>query len=432
MSTIVEDVLCPFCGCLCDDLQVEVEDNQILSVKKACKIGKTKIIGHDRIKTPMIRENGELKEASYEEAISKAAEILSNSKRPLLYGWSSTVCEAHKKGIELAEYIGAVIDNTASVCHGPSVIGIQTSGIPGCTLGQIKNRADLIVFWGCNPVYAHPRHTARYSYMAKGFFTPEGKKGRKLVVVDVRKTKTANLADEFLQIEPDADYVVLSSLRAIIAGCEDVVPESVGGLSKEKLIEVAEMMKNARFGVIFFGMGLTQTRGRYNTISNAVCLTRELCEITKFAIMPMRGHYNVSGFGQVLAWQAGYPFSVDFARGYPWYNPGEASAVDVLNRCDCDAALIVASDPGAHFPQRSVQHLARVPLIQIDPYANPTTELADVVIPCAVSGVEAEGTAYRMDKVPLRLRKIVETELSTDEVLLDKILTSIKMSRGDA
>lgn len=83
-------------------------------------------------------KNGKWVEISYEEAIEKTAEILAESKRPLLYGWSCTSCEAHSVGLELAEECGAVIDNTASVCHGPSILAVQDVGYPICTLGEVK------------------------------------------------------------------------------------------------------------------------------------------------------------------------------------------------------------------------------------------------------------------------------------------------------
>jgi formylmethanofuran dehydrogenase subunit B len=420
---MVKDVLCPFCGALCDDLSVNIENGKITEVRDACDIGESKIKGHERIRKPSI----DGKECSYDDAIKKAAEILKNSKRPLMYGFSSTVCEAHKVGVEIAEEIGAVIDNTASVCHGPSVLAIQNVGLPSCTLGQIKNRADLVIYWGSNQSQAHPRHMSRYASFPKGFFVADGRKNRKVVVIDVRRTTTANVADEFIQVNPGEDYAILSALRAILAGSKDAIPNTVGGVPKEKLVELAEKMKAAKFGIIFFGMGLTHSRGRYANISNAISLTRELNAFTKFAIMPMRGHYNVAGFNQVCAWETGFPFAVDLSRGRPWYNPGETAAVDILNREECDSALIIASDPGAHFPHKSVQHLARIPVIQIDPYANPTTLFAKVIIPSAIAGIEAEGTAYRMDSVPLRMRKIIEPNgFLTDEEILKKILVEIR------
>ena len=433
MSTVITDALCPFCGCMCDDITIVVENNRIIEAKHACKIGAAKIMGHHRIKAPMMRtdKNSNFKEVSYDEAIEAAAEILAKSKRPLMYGWASALCEVHKKGFLLAEELGAIIDNTASVCHGPSALAVHEKGIPTSTLGQIKNRSDVIVFWGCNPVHAHPRHMGRYSSFAKGFFSEKGRRGRKIIVVDVRKTETAGMADEYVQVQQGSDYLVLSALRAILAGQAAVVPDTVGGVPKDQLLKLVDMLKTAKFGAIFFGMGLTQSKGRYKNIDNAISLTTELNSFTKYVIMPMRGHYNVAGFGQVCTWETGYVTAVDFSRGAPYYNPGETASNDVLYRKEVDAAMIIAGDAGAHFPANSVRHLAKIPLVQIDPYWNPTTEVANVVIPVAICGVEVEGTAYRMDGVSLRYRKMIEPTHPTDVEILERLTERVKKLRGE-
>ena len=429
---IVEDAICSFCGCLCDEINVEVEEGRIKRVKHACRLGSSKIMGHGRIKAPMIRRGGELIEVGYEEAYDRAAEILLAAKRPLLYGWASTVCEAQKKGILLAEEVGAVMDSTATVCHGPSVIGIEEKGLPGATLGQVKNRADTIVFWGCNPAEAHPRHSLRYSSNVCGRFTPEGRTGRKIIVVDVRETRTSKNADKLILIQPGSDYEVLSALRLLLAGKGDIVPDAVGGVQKAELAELSEMLKAAKFGAVFFGLGITHSRGRYKNIDNALSLVNELNSHTKFVIMPMRGHYNVGGIGQVLAWSSGFPMSVDFARGAPYFNPGETAACDLLAKADTDAALIIAADAASNFPRSTVEALSKIPVIQIDPYENPTTLLAEVVIPSAIAGVEVEGTAYRMDGMALRMKKLVESSYPSDEEIIIGILESVKRQQSTA
>lgn len=426
---IAQDVLCSFCGCLCDDIRVEVDGQQIVKVRGACRLGSSKIMGHGRIEAPMIRRDKGLEVATYQQAYDRAAEILLSAKRPLLYGWASTVCEAQKAGILLAEEVGGVIDSTATVCHGPSVIGVEEKGLPGATLGQVKNRADLIVFWGCNPAEAHPRHTQRYSSNACGRFTPEGRSGRKVIVVDVRETRTAKNADRFLRIAPGTDYEVISALRLVLAGKGNILPEHVAGVLKADLEDVAGMMKSARFGALFFGLGLSHSRGRYKNIDNALSMVCELNSLTKFVVLPMRGHYNVGGFGQVCAWEAGYPFAVDFARGAPYFNPGETAACDVLANHEADAALIIAADPASNFPRATVEALASVPVIQIDPYENPTTALSEVVIPSAIAGVEAEGTAYRMDGLSLRMKQVVDSSYPSDLEIIKGILASVKKLR---
>ena len=428
-AIMIRDAVCSFCGCLCDDINVEVEGGKIQRVRHACRLGSSKIMGHARIQSPMIRKNGVLVTASFQEAYDKAAEILLEAAKPLLYGWASTSCEAAKKGILLAEEVGGVLDSTATVCHGPSVIGIEEKGLPGATLGQVKNRADTIVFWGCNPAEAHPRHSLRYSSNSCGKFTPEGREGRKIIVVDVRETKTSKNADKFIRISPGSDYEVISALRMLIAGKGESVPDEVGGVLKADLADIAATLKAAKFGAVFFGLGITHSRGRYKNIDNALSLVAELNSHSKFVIMPMRGHYNVGGIGQVLAWSSGYPMSVDFTRGGPYFNPGETSACDLLARRDVDAALIIAADAVSNFPRATAKALAGIPVIQIDPYENPTTELSDVVIPCAIAGVEVEGTAYRMDGLALRLRKMVDCSLPSDEEILMGILESVHKQR---
>jgi formylmethanofuran dehydrogenase subunit B len=426
----VEDVVCPFCGCLCDDLVVEVENNRVTSVENGCTLANEKLMEDHRLKNPIRRERGSWKDVSYDAAIQETAEILLDADRPLLYGWSGTHGEAQSVGVHLAELLGAVIDNTSTVCHGPSILAIQEVGHPGCTLGQVKNRADVIVYWGANPIDAHPRHMSRYTTYADGFFVKDAFKERKVIVIDVRKTESSAVANEFVKVDQGGDYAVLSALRAIVRGKGDLIPVKVAGVTREQLFRVADICKNAKFGAIFFGLGLTMSPGKNKNIRNAIELTEELNRHTKFTISPMRGHWNVYGSNEVFTWISGYPYAVDFARGIAFYNPGETTSVDILRRGECDACLVVASDPGAHFPRACAEHLARIPTVQIDPHVNATTHLATLQIPVAVTGIDAEGTAYRMDGVPIRTRKLYEGTYPSDLEILGKIYARVKEAKG--
>jgi len=430
--SVFEDVVCPFCGCLCDDLEATVEGGRITKVKNACAISMVKFQNYDkdRLTSPMIRKNGELVPAGLEEAIEKTAEILVDSKYPLLYGWSSTSCEALRVGIELAEELGGVIDNTTTTCHGPSVLGVQDVGESTCTLGDVKNRADLIVYWGSNPVHAHPRHFARYTVGTKGKFRLD-RSERKLVVVDVRRTHTARQADLFIQIEPNKDYELLSALRMAIR-FEEIEQDSVGGVPKEKIEELADLLISCQYGVIFYGLGLTMSRGKERNVEGALSLVRDLNMRTKFLIMPMRGHFNVAGADEVTTWQTGYPYAVEFTHGYPRYNPGDTTAFDILSRGECDAALVVASDPVSNFPQAAVKNLVKIPVAVIDPRPSLTSTVAEVVIPTSLVGIEAEGTAYRMDTVPKILKKVVSppADVLDDVQVLEKVLQEVRRLKG--
>jgi formylmethanofuran dehydrogenase subunit B len=429
---VVSAVVCPCCGNLCDDNEVYVEDNKIVKVRTECAVSSSKFLNYSKERNikPLVRVESQLKPTTLEDAIERVARMLVEAEYPLLYGWSNTSCEAQKKGIELAEEVGGVIDNTTTVCHGPSILGVQDLGDPSCTLGEVKARADLIVYWGCNPSSAHPRHMKRYSALTKGRFrAPEQ---RKVVVVDVRKTPTARNATLFIQVKPNQDYELMAALKMLLQN-EEIEEQEVAGVPVEQIDELAELMRSCEFGILFFGLGLTMSEGRDRNIDAAITLVRELNKWTKFAIMPMRGHYNVTGANQVLAWQTGYPYAVDFSRGYPRYEPGDTSAVDVLSRGYNDATLVVASDPVANLPKDAVKHLCSKPLAVIDPHMSITAYMADVVIPSAFVGIEAEGTAYRMDGVPLILKKVVEPPegVLPDVQILDLILKRVReLKRG--
>ena len=140
----------------------------------------------------------------------------------------------------------------------------------------------------------------------------------------------------------------------------------------------------------------------------------------------MRGHGNVTGIDNVLAWQTGYPFGVNFSLGYPRFNPGEYTVVDVLSRNEADAALIVASDPVSSLPAKAVRRLSAIPTIALDTHESETTRRAQVAFTTATAGIHAEGTVYRMDNIPIRLRKVLSSPYPSDEEVIDLLLARVK------
>ncbi len=421
MSRIIEDVICKFCGCLCDDIAVETEDDHIVKIKRACPNGRSMFLDYDSsFSKPLV--NG--REVEWDEAITAAADILDKADSPLIYGLSSTSSESQRKAVELADHLGAVIDSTSSVCHFPTSQALQAVGEATCTLGEVKNRADLLIYWGCNPLVSHIRHFSRYSANAKGMLLPNGRKDRTVVVVDVRPTATSKVADIFLQIKPETDYEILSSLRALVHGKK---PEyCIDGVNIEQLEQLAAMLKNCRYGVIFFGMGLTMSTGRSYNVTELFTLVAELNKFNRFSAMPMRGHGNVAGADQVLTWLSGYPTAVSFACGIPQIGPGEFTSVDMLAGKEIDAAFIIASNPAVHFPHAAASHLKKIPTIHMAPVSNGFTGDADVILPTACYGIDAPGTSYRMDNVPLRLRSVLKKKRPTDEEVLIQIIKAVK------
>ncbi|HVN53188.1 MAG TPA: formylmethanofuran dehydrogenase subunit B [Anaerolineaceae bacterium] len=422
----VENAICAFCGCVCDDIIVTVEDDRITQARNACLIGKAWFLGHGQPQDlPVVRIGGQA--ASLEDGIDEAARLLVQARYPIIYGLSSTSCEAQRQAVALADMLRANIDCCTSVCHGPSGMALQGIGEPTCTLGEVKNRADLIVYWGSNPAESHPRHMTRYAVTAKGMFIPNGRKGRTIVLVDVRPTPSSRAADILITPRPGKDFELLWALRGLVMGQKIEASALEGsGVSLEQLSDLAGRMKACRFGVLFIGQGLTQTRGKHMNTAAAFLLVRDINRFTKFALIPMRGHGNVTGVDSVMAWQTGYPFGINFGLGYPRFNPGEFTMVDMLSRGEADVALVVASDPVASLPGVARKRLEEIPIIALDTHESETSRMAYISFTTATAGINVDGTVYRMDNIPLHMRKILPSTFPSDQEVLSRILTRVQ------
>jgi len=421
-TRVVRNATCTFCGCVCDDMHLTVDDDthKIVKAENACVLGRAWFKEHGLEQRPQALIEG--REASTEEAIEAAARILADARFPMIYGLSDTTCEAQRQAVAIADMIGGNIDTTTSVCHGPSGMAFQTVGESTATLGEIRNRADLVVFWGGNPAESHPRLFTRYTVTAKGMYIPNGKKDRTVVLVDVRRTPSAGVADIFLQVKPRRDFEVLWALRALVKGRHvDPAIDQLTGVPLATLEDLAARMKACRFGALMFGMGLSMTRGRHFNSGALLALASDLNQYTHFVAKPVRGHGNVTGADNVVSWQTGFPFGVNMSRGYPRFSPGEFTTVDVLSRGEADAALIIAADPGSNFPQAAIDHLRRIPVIVLDPKESHTSRLAKVAITTACYGISVGGTVYRMDDVPITLRPALPSPYPSDESVLKRI-----------
>ena len=214
-----DDVACTVCGCVCDDIRMEVDGGNIASSRGLCQLAEP-WFEQLQARLPPALEGDPGAEidgqpAPLEEAIRAASRILSGSLAPLVYGLSRSSTEGQRAAVRLADQIGAVIDTTASTCHAPSIVALQAVGESTSTLGEVRNRSDLIVYWGSNPAKSHPRHIERV-VDAPGQFAPRGRGDRRLIVVDAVETETAALADRFVQVEANRDFELMWALRGFV------------------------------------------------------------------------------------------------------------------------------------------------------------------------------------------------------------------------
>jgi formylmethanofuran dehydrogenase subunit B len=418
---------CAGCGCGCDDIEVAVAGGALERVTRTCRIGDAWFAERTADALPVARVDG--REVDFGEAVETAAAILGEAGLPLVCGLGQTDCESQRAAVALAEALGAVIDPSGSVVDGAIGAASQAVGLSTATFGELRDRAELVVAWRADPVASHPRLLPRLRLDRAGRATGAGAE-RTLVVIDGQRTATADEADEFIELPPELDFEALWAMRALVRDIP-LDRDLAAQLPLDPLGQLADRLRTCGYGAVLPGRGLVATAAGYMNALALLALVRDLARTAHVVALPLRHDGNARGAEDVLAWQTGYPSAVSFARGHPRAQPGEFSAAGVLERGEADAALIVGLDALAHLPPRAADRLRRIPTIVVDPRdATETSAIARVAFATAAGGVHREGTAHRMDGVPVRLRAPLASARAGDEQVLAAIAARVAGAEG--
>jgi formylmethanofuran dehydrogenase subunit B len=416
----VEHVTCLGCGCGCDDLIVSVDGGRIVDVDPVCPVGRS-WFGDGSVPSKVLRSG---QPVSFEEALTAAVASLTEARgRVLVYLGHDITSQAQRLALTLADLLGAAVDAATSETAATGLLAVQRRGRAGATLGEIRNRADVMVFWGVDPAQRYPRFIARYVEPA-GTQVPQGRAGRTLVAVSVGSERGPKGADVSLDLKLDEEIAALSVMRASLQGhtLEKVAPRI------KQAVDIAERLSRARYAVLVHDAEPTEQPRNPLRVEALIALAQALNGPTRAALISLRAGGNRPGAEAVLTSQSGYPFSVDYSQGPPRYLPTERG-LDRLAAGAFGAALVVGS---LTVEDRAKAALAKVNAVLIGPRSSETTFAARVAIDTGIAGIHEAGTAYRLDEVPLQLRPALHGPRSVTETLgalIDAVRAELGRSR---
>ncbi|WP_171205610.1 formate dehydrogenase subunit alpha [Ruegeria sp. HKCCA0235A] len=341
--------VCPFCGVGCK-VSLKVKDGKVKYVEgingpanegRLCVKGR---FGFDyihhphRLTKPLIRREdapakglnvdpGNLsthfREATWEEAMDLAATrlmALRDQDPRSVAGFGSAKC-TNEEAYLFQKFIRQGfkhnnVDHCTRLCHASSVAALIEnvgSGAVTATFNEIEN-ADVAIIIGANPIENHP--------VAATYFKQFAKRGGKLIVMDPRGVGMRKFADEMLQFRPGADVSMLNAIMNVIVEEElydsqyihrwtenweaekehlrQFTPEAMApicGIEPDQLRRVARTFAQAKAGLIFWGMGVSQ---HIHGTDNSRCLI-SLALMTGnvgkpgAGLHPLRGQNNVQG-----------------------------------------------------------------------------------------------------------------------------------------
>ncbi|UDK96159.1 formate dehydrogenase subunit alpha [Lysinibacillus sphaericus] len=458
--------VCTFCGVGCS-FEVWTKDRKILKVQPSdgpvnaistCvkgKFGWDFINSEERITKPLIRKNNEFVESSWDEALDLIATKLGGIQQqygPGSVGFISSSKITNEENYliqKMARQLFATndVDNCSRYCQSPATDGLlRTVGLGG-DAGTIQDiaKAGLVIIVGANPAEGHPVLATRVKRAHKLH-------GQKLIVADIRKHEMAERSDIFMHPKQGTDQVWIMAVTKYIidqgwhdeAFIQDNVlhfedfkqvlatytldyAQDMTGISKETLIEVAEMIRDADGTCVLWGMGVTQnTGGSYTSaaISNLLLATGNYRR-TGAGAYPLRGHNNVQGacdMGTLPNLLPGYQKVTDDearakfekAYGVPIQSqPGRNNMqmLDAIMEGKMKAMYLVGEDMA--LVDCNANHVDEV-LSQIeffvvqDCFLSRTAQYADVILPAAPS-LEKEGTFTNTERRVQRLYQVLPT-----------------------
>lgn len=476
--------ICPYCGTGCG-LNFVVKDDKIVGVEpykrhpvnegKVCpkgNFGYEFINREDRLTTPLIKENGEFREASWDEALDLVANKLKevSDEDPNKVGFYACA-RSPNENIYITQKLARVacgtqnVDHCARICHGPTVAGLATTfGSGAMTNGfdSIKE-ADYIFCIGSNNMEAHPLFGRKLIQAQKN--------GAKLVVLDPRYTPTAKIADEYVQFKTGTDVALMNAMIKVIIDNDlqddefiknrtkgfDELKETVQKydletvseithISPETIEELAIEYAKADKAAIVYSLGITEhSHGADNVMStaNLAMLTGNIGR-QGTGVNPLRGQNNVQGacdMGALPSDYVGYRKVAD-QETTDWFNeyygtnlpakPG-LTLVEMMNAAhsgDLKVLYIHGEDPV--LSDADIKHtkeaLANLDMLIVQElFMTDTAYCADVVLPAAGWG-EQEGTFTNGER---RVQCLHKAQEPPEGAMLDwKIMEEIAVRMG--
>ena len=404
---VTEHVTCLGCGCGCDDITVRVSDGRIVDLTPTCPMGRAWF--GDGVVPSGIRLDG--RDADLQATIAAAAAALAEATgRCLIYLGLDLTSQAQRGALRLADLLRATVDSPTSTSAAEGLLAAQRRGRAAATLGEIRNRGDLLVFWGVDPAERYPRYTTRYALYPDGTHVG-GDRGRRTVVgVSIGTDRGIGGADLTLELQPDEEVPALSLMRAALLGQR----MSSASPTLSQAIELADRLSHARYAVLVHDAESGAAERDPLRAEALIALAQALNTPTRSALSSLRGGGNRLGAEAVLTAQAGYPFAVDYSRGFPRYLPGRRGADSGLEASPYQTVLVLGSAPEAWTGSRQFKDTS---LLIIGPRASQSSLRPRIAIDTGVAGIHETGTAYRMDEVPLQLRPPLPNPRSATEVI---------------
>ncbi|EIE1224327.1 formate dehydrogenase subunit alpha [Vibrio vulnificus] len=438
------DTICTYCGVGCKlTMHIDEAANQIRYVEGAhspvnegmlCvkgRYGFDFVASEERLTTPLIRKDGWLQPASWQEAIRLIADKFSTIKQDFggraLAGFSSAKT-TNEDNYAFQKFMRRElgtnnVDHCARLCHASTVTGLEASLGSGAMTNDIPSikHSDVIFIIGSDTSAAHPVIASHIKQAVRHH-------GARLIVADPKRIGMADHAELYLAHRPGTDVMLINGVMQQIIkngwydmeyieervdGFDTMLQEVmspaysldkvelVTGVKADDIFAMARMIGTAKRTAVYYSMGITQhTTGHDNvrSIANLQLLCGNI-GIEGGGINPLRGQSNVQGACDMGALPNNYPgyqkvynplvrekFVIEWDAPHLSAEPGLTltEIIDGACRRDVRALYVMGENPVLSDPNQAhvIEGLEALDFLVVqDIFLTETAQYADVVLP---------------------------------------------------
>ena len=440
---------CPYCGVGCGvavtDGVFKGDETHPSNYGRLCSKGAAlkETLGHgERLTAPLI----DGRETDWDEAL----DLVAGRFRSVIAEHGPDAVAFYVSGQFLTEdyyvanklmkgFIGSGnIDTNSRLCMASSVAGhVRAFGediVPGCY--EDLEETDLAILVGSNMAWCHP-------VLYQRLMAAREKRGTKIVVLDPRRTATAETADLHLALAPGSDVLLFNGLLAHLAqkkaldrdwiadhvsGFEETLAAAIiaapslefvaeaSGVAADDLLTFYEMFAHTERVMTLYSQGVNQSAigtDKVNAIINCHLATARIgrAGMGPFSLTGQpnaMGGREVGGLANQLAAHMNFaPDDVDRVRRF-WNAPNIAArpglkAVDLFRAVGdgrIKALWIAATNPAVSMPRAGAVRAAlnACPFVVVsDAWPTDTTAHADVILP-ASAWAEKDGTVTNSER----------------------------------
>jgi formate dehydrogenase alpha subunit len=454
------DTTCPYCGVGCGIKLDVTQDNQLVRSDDAPKnvssqgmlcvkgrFGFEYVNHRDRLTSPLVRRNGVLEEATWDEALDLVADKFVEFRGFEKFGALASAKGTNEDAYVIQKFVRSVmdsnnVDHCTRLCHSPSVHAMLQSLGSGATSNSYIDyeNAGCLMVVGSDSSSNHPVITVRFRRAVK--------RGAVLIVVNPKWTELNYYADIWLRPKPGTDVALFNGLAFVLldeglANLEFIrtrtegfaewaeavreyppaVASEITGVPEDDLLAAARAFGKPPFSgsCMIWGMGVSQhsngTANAHGVINLA--LAAGMAGKPGNGISPLRGQNNVQGCGDAGCIPDNLPgyqalTAENRAKfGAAWGQMTErpagltvTSMVEAAGRGELKAMYVVGENPFLDEANLThAQHALRNIefLVVQDIFLQETAQAAHVVLP-ATSFAEKEGTFTNSERRVQRVR----------------------------